>query len=65
MRDIQIIQPPQQLGFSLVEIRELLVLRRDDGKACSHMRDLLRASLATVHDKIMELGSWKSNSRRT
>jgi DNA-binding transcriptional MerR regulator len=52
---IQFIQRAQQLGFSLPEIRELLVLRRDDGKTCSHMRDLLRVRLATVRDKIMEL----------
>ncbi|MEO7145987.1 MAG: MerR family transcriptional regulator, partial [Bryobacteraceae bacterium] len=39
---IQFIRRAQQLGFSLPEIRELLVLRRDDGGACFHMRDLLR-----------------------
>jgi len=53
---IQFIQRAQQLGFSLPEIRELLVLRRDDGKACSHVRDLLRAKVATVRNKILELG---------
>ena len=53
---IQFIQRAQKLGFSLPEIRELLVLRRDDGEACSHMRDLLRAKLATVRDKVVELG---------
>ena len=52
---IQFIQRAQQLGFSLPEIRELLVLRRDDGEACSHVRDLLRAKVATVRDKIVEL----------
>jgi DNA-binding transcriptional MerR regulator len=53
---IQFIQRAQQLGFSLPEIRELLVLRRDDSEACSHIRDLLRAKVATVRSKIMELG---------
>ena len=52
---IQFIQRAQQLGFSLPEIRELLVLRRD-GAACSHVRDLLRAKVATVRNKILELG---------
>jgi len=56
---IQFIQRAQQLGFSLPEIRELLVLSRADGEACSHVRDLLQARLATVHDKIMELGLLK------
>lgn len=53
---IQFIQRAQQLGFSLPEIRELLVLRRGDGQACSHVRDLLRAKVATVRNKILELG---------
>jgi DNA-binding transcriptional MerR regulator len=53
---IQFIQRAQQLGFSLPEIRELMVLRRDDGKACSHVRDLLRAKVAAVRHKITELG---------
>jgi DNA-binding transcriptional MerR regulator len=53
---IQFIQRAQQLGFSLPEIRELLVLRRDNGESCSHVRDLLRAKVATVRNKILELG---------
>jgi DNA-binding transcriptional MerR regulator len=53
---IQFIQCAQQLGFSLPEIRELLVLRRDNGEACSHVRDLLRAKVAAVRHKITELG---------
>jgi DNA-binding transcriptional MerR regulator len=53
---IQFIQRAQQLGFSLPEIRELMVLRRDDGKACSHVRDLLRGKVAAVRNKITELG---------
>ncbi len=44
------------LGFSLPEIRELLVLRRDDGEACSHVRDLLLAKVDTIRNKILELG---------
>lgn len=53
---IQFIQRAQQLGFSLPEIRELLILRRGDGEACSHVRDLLRAKVAAVRHKIAELG---------
>ena len=53
---IQFIQRAQQLGFSLSEIRELLVLLRDDGKVCLHVRDLLRAKVAAVRHKITELG---------
>lgn len=53
---IQFIQRAQQLGFSLPEIRELLLLRRDDGEACSHVRDLLLAKVDTIRNKILELG---------
>ena len=53
---ILFIRRAQQLGFSLPEIRELLVLQRGEGKACSHVRDLLRAKVGTVREKIQELG---------
>ena len=53
---ILFIRRAQKLGFSLLEIRELLVLQRDEGKACSHVRDLLRAKVTTVREKIRELG---------
>ncbi|MGH9697338.1 MAG: MerR family DNA-binding protein [Bryobacteraceae bacterium] len=53
---IEFIRRAQRLGFSLPEIRELLVLRRGDGEACSHVRDLLRAKVTTVRCKISELG---------
>jgi DNA-binding transcriptional MerR regulator len=53
---IRFIRQAQQLGFSLPEIRELLAVQRDEGRACSHVRDLLRAKVATVHDKIRDLG---------
>lgn len=52
---ILFIRRAQQLGFSLPEIRELLVLRSDEGKACSHVRDLFRAKVSVVREKIREL----------
>lgn len=52
---ILFIRRAQQLGFSLAQIRELLVLQRDQHESCSHVRDLLRAKLATVRAKIREL----------
>ena len=52
---IQFIRRAQRLGFSLPEIRELLVLQRDDGEACSHVRDLLKAKIELIHNKIAEL----------
>src|SRR5215469_2475636 len=51
---IRFIRSVQQLGFSLPEIRELLVLERDPGEACSHVRDLLQGN-RTVRGKVREL----------
>ena len=55
---IQFIRSAQQLGFSLPEIRELLVLQRAGGEACSHMRDLLR-------DKVAELGVLEAHLKKS
>jgi DNA-binding transcriptional MerR regulator len=52
---IRFIRSVQQLGFSLPEIRELLILERDHGEACSHVRDLLQGKLSTVRGKVQEL----------
>src|SRR5215467_651797 len=52
---IRFIRSIQQLGFSLPEIRELLVLEREPNEACSHVRDLLWGKLNTVRGKVREL----------
>jgi DNA-binding transcriptional MerR regulator len=52
--DLKFIQQAQELGFSLSEIRELLLLQ-GDVEACSHVRDLTGAKLDTVRDKIRQL----------
>ncbi|HYL38680.1 MAG TPA: MerR family DNA-binding protein [Bryobacteraceae bacterium] len=52
---LHFIRCAQQLGFSLSEIRELLILQRDQSEACSHVRDLLRAKVSAVRQKIREL----------
>ncbi|MDE3180613.1 MAG: MerR family DNA-binding protein, partial [Acidobacteriota bacterium] len=49
------IKRAQELGFSLKEIRALILLRREETKACSHVRDLLREKLGDVREKIREL----------
>jgi DNA-binding transcriptional MerR regulator len=53
---ILFIRGAQHLGFSLPEIRELLILQHDGSEACSHTRDLLRAKVGAVREKIRELG---------
>lgn len=57
-RDIQrieFIRRAQRLGFSLPEIRELLILQHDQGETCCHVRDLLQSKLTTVRGKLREL----------
>ena len=54
---ILFIRRAQQLGFSLHEVRELLLLQRENGIACSHVRGLLRAKARAVRKKIRELGT--------
>ena len=53
--ELKFMQKVQALGFSLQEIRELLVLRRSSSPGCSHMRELIRQKLALVEGKIQEL----------
>lgn len=62
---IQFIRQAQQLGFSLGEIRELLILQRDEGEACSHVRDLLRLKVAAVRTKMKELGRLQAQLARS
>lgn len=55
LRNIQFIRRAQELGFSLNEIRELLVLQGEQVQACSHVREMLAAKLIAVRQKIGEL----------
>jgi DNA-binding transcriptional MerR regulator len=55
VRELKFVRKAQELGFSLTEIRELLVLRRTGAQACSHVRDLLSKTLGRVNEKIEEL----------
>ena len=52
---IRFIRRAQQLGFSLPEVRELLLLQRDESHACSHVRSLLEAKVTNIHSEIAEL----------
>ncbi|HWF46642.1 MAG TPA: MerR family DNA-binding protein, partial [Bryobacteraceae bacterium] len=55
IRQIMFIRRAQQLGFSLPEIRELIMLQRDGPEACSHVRDLLKTKVSAIRDKIRQL----------
>ena len=65
---LKFVRKAQELGFSLNEIRELLILRADHVPACSHVKDLLDQKLAMVRQKIAELqkleGGLKSALRK-
>jgi len=45
----------QGLGFSLQEIRELLLIEGSEGAPCSHVQDLLAAKTIQVREKIAGL----------
>lgn len=61
--DLKFIRRAQELGFTLAEIRELLVLGREGTQACSHVRELLTRKLETVSQKIAELGKLQGELR--
>ncbi len=54
---LKFVRKAQELGFSLGEIRDLLILRAEHVPACSHVKDLLDQKLAAVEEKIKELQS--------
>jgi len=59
LQDLQFVRKAQVLGFSLTEIRELLVLRSDTTPTCAHVKALLETKMANVGEKIAELQALK------
>ena len=55
IQTLRFIRKSQELGFSLGEIRELVILRSEHVPACSHVKELLEQKLASVEKKIEEL----------
>lgn len=62
VNDLKFIGKAQDLGFTLSEIREFLVLRRTT-RGCSHVRDLLDRKLEAVRSKIAELEKLEAELR--
>jgi MerR family copper efflux transcriptional regulator len=60
LEQIQFIRRAQQLGFSLGEIRELLLLQGERVEACPHVRDMLASKLEAVRQRILELRKMES-----
>ena len=52
---LQFIGRAQNLGFSLKEIREFLLIEGSPETSCSHVQDLIAAKIALVRDKLTEL----------
>src|SRR5712692_6249941 len=55
IEQLRFIQKAQTIGFSLGEIRELILIQDDQVETCSHVRDLIQQKLATVQQKMNEL----------
>ncbi len=52
---LKFVQRAQALGFSLGEVRDLLILRDEDTEPCSHVRNLLESKLEIVRHKMAEM----------
>ena len=61
---LKFVRKAQELGFSLNQIRELLILRADHVPACSHVKELLDQKLTAVEQKITELRSLELSLKR-
>jgi DNA-binding transcriptional MerR regulator len=61
---LKFVRKAQELGFSLNEIRELLILRSDRVPGCSHVKELLERKLSAVEQKIAELQDLESGLKR-
>ena len=58
---LRFIRKAQYLGFSLQEVRELLLLQRDGVEACEDVRELVNQKLTSVRGKIEELRKLEGN----
>jgi DNA-binding transcriptional MerR regulator len=57
---LKFVRKAQELGFSLNEIRELLILRSDHVPACSHVKELLDQKLTAVEQRSRSCKSWSA-----
>jgi DNA-binding transcriptional MerR regulator len=61
---LKFVRKAQELGFSLNEIRQLLILRSDHVPACSHVKELLDQKVVAVEQKIRELQDLQRSLKR-
>ena len=55
VQELRFMRRAQELGFSLAEIKELVLIRQKHDHACNNVRELLAAKLEQVRVKISEL----------
>ena len=55
IENLHFIHKAQELGFSLADIRELLLVQDERTEACMHVRDLIESRLGAVRSKIEDL----------
>ena len=60
IEDLQFVSKVQELGFSLTEIRELLVLKRRAEHTCPEVRDLIQRKLSDVRAKIAAMQEFEA-----
>ena len=61
---LKFVRKAQELGFSLSEIRELLVLRAEHVPTCAHVKELLEEKVSAVEQKIEELQALRKSLTR-
>lgn len=59
VRVVRFIKRAQQLGFTLDECEELLLLRDDDSRACAEVRDAAQAKVEDIESKLRDLRKMK------
>lgn len=55
IENLHFIHKAQELGFSLADIRELLLVQDERTEACTHVRDVIQSRLGAVRGKIQDL----------
>ena len=64
VKQLKFIKQAQELGFSLKDIRELLVLKDHSTDPCSHVKALVEGKLQTVEAKLRELTNLEKELKR-
>jgi MerR family transcriptional regulator, copper efflux regulator len=64
VKQIQFIRQSKELGFTLREIKELLALRLDGGKACDEVRSLAEEKMTDISERIRKLNKIRRATKR-